>query len=116
MDLDILEREVPVTEDNPEKSKKGLYRIKDNYLRFWFAFVYPNKSFIESGHSQVVLEKIRKGLASHHISFVYEDVCRERMWQLNATDTWPFHFTKLGRYWDARTEIDIAAVDPEGKI
>lgn len=115
MDLDILEREVPVTEDNPEKSKKGLYKIKDNYLRFWFAFVYPNKSFIESGHSQVVLEKIRKGLASHHISFVYEDVCRERMWQLNATDTWPFHFTKLGRYWDARTEIDIAAVDPEGK-
>lgn len=39
MDLDILEREVPVTEDNPEKSKKGLYRIKDNYLRFWHALL-----------------------------------------------------------------------------
>lgn len=44
MDLDIVEREVPVTEDKPEKSKKGLYKIKDNYLRFWFAFVYPNMS------------------------------------------------------------------------
>ena len=22
---------------------------------------------------------------------------------------------KAGRYWDARTEIDIAAIDPEGK-
>ena len=44
IDLDILEREVPVTEENPEKSKKGLYKIKDNYLRFWFAFVYPNMS------------------------------------------------------------------------
>ena len=32
MDLDIVEREVPVTEDTPEKSKKGLYKIKDNYL------------------------------------------------------------------------------------
>ena len=115
MDLDIVEREVPVTEDNPEKSKKGLYKIKDNYLRFWFAFVYPNMSFIESGHSRVVMNKIRKGLVSGHISFVYEDVCRERMWELNADDEWPFHFTKLGRYWDAKTEIDIAAIDPEGK-
>lgn len=51
IDLDILEREVPITEENPERSKKGLYKIKDNYLRFWFAFVYPNMSFIESGHS-----------------------------------------------------------------
>lgn len=115
IDLDIVEREVPVTEENPEKSKRGLYRIKDNYLRFWFAFVYPNMSFIESGHSRIVMNKIRKGLVSNHIAFVYEDVCREKMWELNACDTWSFNFTKLGRYWDAKTEIDIVALDPEGK-
>lgn len=115
IDLDILEREVPVTEDNPEKSKKGLYKIKDNYLRFWFAFVYPNMSFVESGHSRVVMEKIKKGLVKNHIAFVYEDVCKEQMWQLNAEEVWPFHFSKLGKYWDARTEIDIAAIDNDGK-
>ena len=115
IDLDILEREVPITEENPERSKKGLYKIKDNYLRFWFAFVYPNMSFIESGHSEIVMNKIKKSLVRNHIAFVYEDVCKERMWELNAEDRWPFNFTKLGRYWDARTEIDIAAIDPEGK-
>ena len=115
IDLDILEREVPVTEDNPEKSKKGLYKIKDNYLRFWFAFVYPNLSFIESGNGEIVLSKIRTGLISNHTAFVYEDVCREKMWQLNAEEKWDFHFSKLGRYWDNQTEIDIAAIDPEGK-
>ena len=115
IDLDILEREVPVTEDNPEKSKKGLYKIKDNYLRFWFAFVYPNMSFIESGHSRIVMDKIRKSLVRNHIAFVYEDVCRERMWEMNAEGVWPFYFSKLGRYWDAKEEIDIAAIDPEGK-
>ncbi len=115
IDLDILEREVPVTEESPEKSKKGLYKIKDNYLRFWFAFVYPNMSFIESGHSRIVMNKIRQSLVKNHIAFVYEDVCRERMWDLNGEGTWPFYFTKLGRYWDARTEIDIAALDPEGR-
>ena len=115
IDLDILEREVPVTEENPEKSKRGLYRIKDNYIRFWFAFIYPNMSFVESGNSQIVLDKIRKGLVTSHTAFVYEDVCREKMWDLNADGTWPFHFSKIGGYWDADTEIDIAALDPDGK-
>ena len=78
MDLDILEREVPVTENNPEKSKKGLYKIKDNYIRFWFAFVYPNRSFIESGNSRIVMDKIHKGLITNHTAYVYEDVCREQ--------------------------------------
>lgn len=115
IDLDILEREVPVTEDNPAKSKRGLYKIKDNYLRFWFAFVYPNMSLLESGHSALVLDKIRQNLVKNHIAFVYEDVCRERMWDLNAVGTWPFCFSRLGRYWDAKHEIDLAALDPEGK-
>ena len=114
IDLDILEREVPVTEENPEKSKKGLYKIKNNYLRFWFAFIYPNMSFIESGNSTIVLDKIRKSMVSGHTAFVYEDVCREQMWKLNANGAWPFHFSKLGRWWDSRNEIDIAAIDPDG--
>lgn len=113
-DLDLLEREVPVTEENPEKSKKGLYKIKDNYIRFWFAFVYPNRSFLESGNSGIVMDKIRRGLVSGHTAFVYEEVCRERMWELNARNRWPFHFSKIGRWWDGENEIDIAATDPEG--
>ena len=33
IDLDILEREVPVTEKNPELCKRGLYRIKEMCIR-----------------------------------------------------------------------------------
>ncbi len=115
IELDILEKEVPVTEDNPKKSKKGLYKIKDNYIRFWFAFVYPNISFIEAGNSSIVLEKIKNNFIDNHVSYVYEDVCREKMWQLNADKVWPFYFSKVGRYWNSKTEIDICALDPEGK-
>ena len=72
-------------------------------------------SFLESGNQAIVMSKIRKGLVSNQIAFVYEDVCREKMWQLNAEDAWKFHFSKLGRYWDNKMEIDIAALDPDGK-
>ena len=115
IDLDILEREVPITEENPDKSKKGLYRIKDNFIKFWFAFIYPNLSFLESGNTEIVMKKIEKGFVSGQVSFVYEDVCRQKMWKMNADEVWPFTFSKIGRYWDNNTEIDIAALDPVGK-
>lgn len=114
INLDILEREIPITEDNPENSKKGLYKIKDNFMLFWFRFIFPNLNYIESGHAELAMKKIRANLVDAHIAYVYENVCIEKMWELNASDTWDFHFDKVGRWWNNNTEIDIVALDKEG--
>ncbi len=114
IDLDILEREVPITEENPDKSKRGLYKIKDNFILFWFKFIYPNLSFIESGNSELAMKKIKANLVDGHISYVYEDICMEEMWKLNAEDKWNFIFDKAGRWWKNDTEIDIVAFESTG--
>ncbi|MDQ2087742.1 ATP-binding protein [Herbivorax sp. ANBcel31] len=114
IDLDILEREVPITEENPEKSKKGLYKIKDKFILFWFKFVYPNLSFIESGKKDLAMKKIKTNLVDGHISYVYEDICIEEMWNLNAKGKWDFTFDKVGRWWSGDKEIDIVAFDSNG--
>ena len=114
VDLDLLEREVPVTEENPEKSKRGLYRIKDNFMLFWFRFVYPNMGLIESGNEQAAMNRIRANLVDNHISYIYEDVCKEKMWQLAAAGQWDFLFDKVGRWWNGNTEIDLIALDSQG--
>lgn len=114
INLDILEREVPITEDNPETSKKGLYKIKDNFMLFWFKFIFPNLHYIESEHGELAMKKIRANLVDSHIAYVYEDICIEKMWELNADSAWDFHFDKVGRWWSGNTEIDIVALDKEG--
>ncbi|MBQ7514652.1 MAG: ATP-binding protein [Schwartzia sp.] len=112
--LDILEREVPVTEMHPEKSKRGLYFIKDNFLSFWFKFVWPNISYIESGHPEVAAQKIRDNFIDNQVAFVYEKCCREAMWQLGAGGELPFPISRVGRWWDNKgTEIDVVALSPE---
>ncbi len=115
MDLDLVEREVPVTEPAPEKSKSGLYRITDHFIAFWFRFVYPYRAYLEKGETDYVLSEIKKGFVENYASFVYEDVCRERIWELSATGEWTFRFDKVGRYWGAKAgEIDIVAIDSAG--
>lgn len=116
IDLDLVEREVPVTEQNPEKSKSGLYKITDNYIAFWFKFVYPYRAFLEKGETEFVLGKIKIGFVQNYVSYIYEDVLREKMWRLNMGGTWPFYFDRVGRYWGAKIgEVDILAIDSMGK-
>lgn len=112
--LDIIEREVPVTEEKPEKSKRGLYRIKDNFLRFWFRFVFPNLQYIETGRTNVAEQLIRKNFTDNHVSFIYEDICREKIWEIDFKKKWGFTIDRSGRWWDAHNEIDITAYDSAG--
>lgn len=112
--LDVLERVVPVTELRPEKSKKGLYRIKDNYLRFWFRFVFPQMGLLETGHSEEALKVIRKNFVDAQASYVYEDVCRDRLWDLGATGALPFMPNRVGAWWRAPDlELDVVGLNTE---
>lgn len=114
-DLDILERQVPVTEENPEKSKKGLYFLKDNYFRFWFYFIYPYRDMIENGQEDYVMDKIKSNLVDRHVAYVYEDICREEVWQLLNDDRFNISFNRVGRWWGNKdVEIDIVAYDSLG--
>lgn len=109
--LDIIEKDIPITEKSLEDNKSAVLKIKDNYLRFWFIFIYPYQRFIEEGHLDIVMNNIKNNLIQKQVSYVYEDVCREMMWELSANNTWKFYFSKVGRYWENNIEIDIAAMD-----
>ena len=109
--LDMIEREVPVTEKNSENSKKSLYRLKDNFLQFWFQFVQPGLSYLESGHGELVLDRLKKSFIDRHVAYVYEDVCRAQLWDLSAQGIVPVFLEKVGRWWDAKDgEIDIVGL------
>lgn len=116
MELDILERITPVTETNPEKSKKGLYIIKDNFIRFWFRFVYPYRNYLEIENTEFVIKKLKKNFKDNHVSFIYENICREKILDLSSQGLLDFTISKIGRWWDKDSEIDLVAVGSEEKV
>lgn len=112
--LDLLERAVPVTESNPEKSKRGLYRIKDNYIRFWFRFVFPNLGLLETGHKAEVAQQLKRNFIDGQVAYVYEDICRDRLWDLAVDGHLPFIPSRVGAWWGrSDIEIDVVAVDEQ---
>lgn len=108
-DLRIVEREIPVTEEKPMKSKKGLYRITDEFFQFWFKFVFPRRSELEIGRIDEVLFSIKKEMPQH-LSFVYERIAVDLLWK-NMDRFFPF--TTIGRWWDGNDEIDVVGINPD---
>ncbi len=115
MDLDLIERIVPITESNPEKSKKGLYYIKDNFIQFWFKFIYPYRSYIEIEDIDFVMKKIKDNFIDNHVSFVFEEICKEEIWDLSKENKLSFKLLKVGKWWDNSNEIDIVGVNEDTK-
>lgn len=108
--LRFVEKEVPVTEKYPDKSKLGLYRIHDRFFEFWFKYVFPNRSRLEIGRSKDVMRAIKASF-NQHISFVFEDVCREYCLELMRHGQ--IRFSSIGRWWRKNEEIDMVALDEE---
>lgn len=111
IELGLVRRDVPATEKNPAKSKRGRYSIADNFIRFWFRFVLPYKSYIESGHADMAEKAIRANFVDGHVSFVYEEICREAAWHLSASGAVPFALERVARWWDDKhAEIDLVGI------
>lgn len=113
--LDLVERQVPITENYPEKSKKGLYFLTDNFIEFWFKFIYPYRSFIEMGDLEYVLNKIKADFVPSHVSHVFEKVCLEKLWQKNLRNELPFKALKIGRWWSGHEEVDLVGLNEDSK-
>ena len=108
--LRLVERIVPVTEGQPHKSRRGLYRLKDNYLRFWFRFVLPNASQLEQGAKEMVFNSAIRPELDHFASTTFEQVCQQIFWRMGLKGQLPFEPRRIGSWWQANQEVDLVVL------
>ena len=85
-------------------------------FRFWYRFVYDNKTLVETGAVNAIWEKKINPFFDEYMGLVFEKICKEYLLRLNAIGKLPFLFTKIGRWWGSgvnkeQIEIDIIASD-----
>lgn len=110
--LKLINRETPITEKHPEKSKKGLYFLSDYFMNLWFHYVFPHLAELETGGREPIMEKIIRPDFDKFVSRVCERIIR----QLLQKDFFKLklQFDRLGRHWDSQTEIDIFGYTTDG--
>ena len=89
----------------PARSKQGRYFLQDQFVKFWFRFIFPNLSQIEQGifDIRVIQSQYPQYLGPLFEKIVEEFLIRQR----------PFPLTRLGSWWWKDVEIDLIGVDEE---
>ncbi len=115
-DLRLIEREVPVTEKHPDKSRRGIYRLSDHFFRFWFRFVLPYKSrLVEEGGRKILEREILPQL-DHFTGQVFDKICVEILRHRVKQGKMKLTYDSAGRWWSGNEEIDLVAVQGDHPI
>jgi AAA+ ATPase superfamily predicted ATPase len=114
IELDLIRRELPFA--SPRSSKRTRYQIADPFLGFWFRFVEPNRSRLESGLLRAVSRDVLRDF-SRHVSGLWEELARASVPRLSLLGE---RFGPANRWWGAGVdqnplEIDVVAESEDGR-
>lgn len=87
------------------ESRNARWKIGDQYLRFWFRFIYPRQFLVETGSNDLLKEFILKDYEQYSGSAL-EDYFRDKIAGEGRASL-------VGKYWDKKggNEIDLIALN-----
>lgn len=128
IELGLVEREISVNAGAKEtaNNSRGIYRLTDNFFRFWYSFVFSNHSDLESGDADGVYRYSVEPNLDRFASVAFEQVCRQFVREQQKRNALPFRYSRMGKWFgkttvrDDRdhisireTEIDLLAVSAD---
>lgn len=116
--MTYIRREIPFG-NSPKKSKKGIYRINDPMMDFYYSFIMPNMSSLARGRKNIVMDEIERDF-SVYVSRHWEHLCREAV---SGNKLFGHRWGEAGRWWGTvetekgvfrEMEFDVVAESTDG--
>ncbi len=111
VELGFVRRTISLDANDYSNTRLSRYEIRDSYLKFYFFYIYPNLELLEQNRLARLMEIIK----DNHASFVgktgFEELARRFITQMGDTHKLSFIPDYIGRIWNKKAEIDIAAIN-----
>lgn len=114
-DYRFLTREKSILSKHPS-SKTTRYSINDNFLTFWFRYVYKNISSLEIERDDEVLRIIKEDFSRYN-GHLFEKCIKELLIELNSNNQFVYDFHSCGRFFNQKQvgEIDLILLNNRKK-
>ena len=102
-DYNLIKRNRPLGAKNGSRNNK--YKIDDNFLNFWFRFIYKYRSAVEIGNLDYVRNVVERDYETYS-GLILEKYFRSVLIESKC-------FSAIGSYWNKKgeNEIDIIALN-----
>ncbi len=114
--IGVITKSVPFGE-NPETSKRGIYRLSEACFTFWYRFVMPFASDVEAGLGQAVVMALAEEQLDDYLGHRFEALCAEWLVERAREGKLPIPATSVSSWWGtnpekrAQDDIDVLAAD-----
>ncbi len=109
----LVEKRVPCGEK--VNSRKSIYVLTDNFYRFWYHYIFVNKSYYELLGAKDASQEIM-GDISDFMGLAFEEICRQYLVRQAKKKRLPFVPAEIGKWWGnnpvirAQDDIDLLAL------
>lgn len=115
IELEIVEKIYSAEGKGHENSRKGIYRISNRLIHFYFRYMYPNLSVIQHMNPFEYYDKyIADDLRSFE-SEAFKEICREFITLMNQAKQLPFEIENVTSWCGKVGDIDIIAPSSDEK-
>ena len=113
MELEIVEKVFSIDTRGRDMQRKGIYRISNHYVDFWFRFLYPHYSMTQTMSPEAFFEKYIMLQLQDFCAPYFSQICRDYMDNLAAARGFGFEVEQSGVFDGKDGYIDYLAVDEE---
>ncbi len=114
--LGIIKKDTPVTEPN---SKRTIYRIDDQFFRFWFTFVPNNMAAVLSRRIEKTYQTTIGDRLSDYMGLTFEKMCRDFI--LYYDEQMPINIAAAGEWWGGnprthkQAQLDVVVTSSDSR-
>ena len=111
MELELVEKVFTYDTDGYANVPKGIYRISNHLVHFYYRFLYPHQSRLLSGTPGSFYMSVIEPDFSAYVAVYFKDICMDYLNAKNENGQLPFVFDRFGE-WEGRSgNIDIIVQD-----
>lgn len=114
LSIRLIKKNVPCGE--PNTARNTTYELTDNYLRFWYHYLFTNKNYYEILGNSEATNTIMNSI-SDYMGLTFEKICEQYIYYLAKSKKLPFIPSYIGKWWGtnqytkSQDDVDVLALD-----
>ncbi len=109
MELEIVEKVFSYDSDGRDNTQKGIYRICNHLVDFYYTYMYPNLSLLTMEPALSFYNEVVQNQFKSYMTRYFGKVCSQYIAGLNEKNKLPFHAEDMGEWVGKVGTIDVIA-------
>lgn len=115
MELELVEKVFSYDTEGKANTQKGIYRISNHFVHFYFKFLYPNLSSLEQLVPEEFYQKYIAPAFKSYVAEYFKTVCKQHIEKWNKWKQLPMEIDRIGEWVGKLGSIDVIAQNEDGE-